>query len=534
MSGDFDVAVVGSGFAGSLFALVARALGRSVILLEKGRHPRFAIGESSSPLANLLLDQLCRRYGLDRIRPFSAWGSWVRSYPEVDCGLKRGFTFFGHSAGEPRRRDPARANELLVAASPRDAVADTHWNRADFDHFLAREAQAAGVEYVDDVVLDHFEGSGSAVRLEGRTAGRALSVRGRLVVDASGPRGFLWRMLRLPETAFPHLPRSAGLYTHFRGVARLEDLPAFASPEDPPYPIDDAAVHHVFEGGWVWVLRFRSGLVSAGVAAKPELAAELRLEEGEPAWMRLLARFPSIGEQFARASAARPFVHAPALPLRAAAAAGPDWILLPSAAAFVDPMLSTGIPLTLLGIERLAGAVENEWGRPGWAGALAVCGEATLFDADTAAMLVAALAAAYGDFELFSRLSLLYFAASIHAELLRRLFGGERRCGAFLSRDHPAFGPALQSCCAAVVEASARGTMTRDRGRILAGVLEAIEPLDVAGFSDTGRRNWHPVEAGPLLAGAAKLGAAPGEIAAMLTRSGFYGEAPAGPVPARA
>jgi tetracycline 7-halogenase / FADH2 O2-dependent halogenase len=533
LSGDFDVAVVGSGFAGSLFALVARAIGRSVVLLEKGRHPRFAIGESSSPLANLLLDQLCRRYGLDRIRPFSAWASWVRSYPEVDCGLKRGFTFFGHAAGEPRRRNPARTNELLVAASPRDAVADTHWNRADFDHFLAREAQAAGVEYVDEIVLDHFDRSGPAVRLEGRRAGRAFSVRARLVVDASGPRGFLWRMLRLPETAFPDLPRSEGLYTHFRGVARLEELPAFSSPEEPPYPIDDAAVHHVFEGGWVWILRFRSGLVSAGVAATPALAAELRLAEGEPAWARLLARFPSIGQQFADASPARPFVHAPALPFRAAAAAGPDWILLPSAAAFVDPMLSTGIPLTLLGIERLAGAVENEWGRPGWPRALAACGEATLFDADTAAMLVAALAAAYGDFEVFSRLALLYFAASIHAELGRRLLGGGRR-SVFLSRDHPAFGPALHSCCATVIEANARGTMKRDRDRILAGVLEAIEPLDVAGLSDAARRNWHPVEAGPLLAGAAKLGSTPGEIAAMLARSGFYGEATVGPVPSPA
>ena len=28
--------------------------------------------------------------------------------------------------------------------------------------------------------------------------------------------------------------------------------------------------------------------------------------------------------------------------------------MLPSAAAFIDPLFSTGIPLTLLGIERLA------------------------------------------------------------------------------------------------------------------------------------------------------------------------------------
>src|SRR5439155_18148600 len=48
MSGAFDLAVIGSGFGGSLTAMVARRLGLSVLLLERGMHPRFAIGESSS------------------------------------------------------------------------------------------------------------------------------------------------------------------------------------------------------------------------------------------------------------------------------------------------------------------------------------------------------------------------------------------------------------------------------------------------------------------------------------------------------
>src|SRR5437867_4128092 len=69
MRADFDIAVVGSGFGGSLMAMIARQLGCSVVLLERGRHPRFAIGESSTPLANLLLEELARRYALPRLRP---------------------------------------------------------------------------------------------------------------------------------------------------------------------------------------------------------------------------------------------------------------------------------------------------------------------------------------------------------------------------------------------------------------------------------------------------------------------------------
>ena len=39
-----QVAIVGSGFAGSLLARILATLGYDVVLLERGRHPRFAIG----------------------------------------------------------------------------------------------------------------------------------------------------------------------------------------------------------------------------------------------------------------------------------------------------------------------------------------------------------------------------------------------------------------------------------------------------------------------------------------------------------
>src|SRR4029450_1829318 len=97
---DADVAVLGSGFAGSLVALALRQRNRRVVLVERGRHPRFAIGESSTPLANLLLEEFADRYDLPRIRAFSKWGTWQRTHPDVGVGLKRGFTFFFHRLDE--------------------------------------------------------------------------------------------------------------------------------------------------------------------------------------------------------------------------------------------------------------------------------------------------------------------------------------------------------------------------------------------------------------------------------------------------
>ena len=522
--------MVGSGFAGSLLACIARRIGLSVVLVEKGSHPRFAIGESSSPLANVLLDQLAGRYRLETLRPFSAWGSWRAAHPEVDCGLKRGFTFYGHVRGEPFLGTPSRANELLVAASPRDAIADTHWNRADFDRFLAEEAQALGAEFLDSTALDVFRRVDAGVRLEGRRNGRPVRLSARLVVDASGPRGFLFRALSLRDAGFESLPASSSLYSHFAGVERLDRLPPFARGETPPYPIDDAAVHHVFDGGWIWVLRFQSGITSAGVSATPALADRLRLDQGEPAWTRLLDELPTVAEQFAGASALRPFVHAPRLPFRAAAAAGPGWAMLPSAAAFVDPMLATGIPLALLGVERIAAALEASWGTEELPRRLEKVGEKTLAEADRTALLLAALCAAYGDFELFSRLTLLYFAAASHAEVRRRLCPESPI--SFLMGDHPLFGPALESICRSVLEASRKGVLGRERDRLMERVLEAIDPLDIAGLSETKRRHWHPVTAEPLMAAAHKVGADARGIAHMLERTGFYAAPGAGAPPA--
>ena len=65
----FSVVIVGAGFGGALTAMVVRRLGLSCALVERGRHPRFAIGESTTPLTNLLLEELAADYDLPGLRP---------------------------------------------------------------------------------------------------------------------------------------------------------------------------------------------------------------------------------------------------------------------------------------------------------------------------------------------------------------------------------------------------------------------------------------------------------------------------------
>src|SRR2546425_6403273 len=525
MQTDFDIAVVGSGFGGSLTAMIARRLGRSVILLERGKHPRFAIGESSTPLANLLLEELARRYDLPRLLPLAKWGSWQKAYPQIACGLKRGFTFYHHQFEKPFLNDSERRDQLLVVASPLDEIAVTHWYRPDFDHFLVHEAQALGVEYLDQTKLEAVGFNGQSVALKSERGGKRVSVRARFIVDASGPRGFLHRALRLPEAPFENFPPTQALYSHFTDVKRWENLAAGSLmqsvAEQPPYPVDDAAVHHVFAGGWVWILRFNNGIISAGVAATDGLADALRFAEGEAAWNRLLERLPSLRELFSGATSRWPFVHAPRLSFRSATVVGPRWALLPSAAGFVDPLLSTGFPLTLLGIARLTGALEAGLDSPRLEGRLNQYERQTFQELDVAAKLVAALYASMNDFPLFTALSLLYFAATSFTETVRRLHRPDL-AGGFLLTDHPDFSPRLHSCCDRVLRAFSHGGVTAAaQASWIDDIYRAIGPFDVAGLCDRGRRNWHPVVAGDLLNASGKLGVSQDEINRLLARCGF-------------
>ena len=492
---DADLAVIGSGFGGTLLALIARQLGLAVALLERGTHPRFAIGESSTPLADFKLAALADHFGLDWLRPFAKYGTWKATYPQLTCGLKRGFSFFRHEAGQPFTPRTDNGNALLVAASPDDDRADTHWRRADFDAHLVGRAVEAGVPYLDRLEISALRHDDRGWHLQGLRPDGAVEVRAGFVVDATGDGQLLGRALDLPPVAPAELrARSRALYSHFTEVTRwqdvLEERHGARATAQHPFPCDTAALHHILDGGWMWVLRFDNGVTSAGLSLDPEAHPVRPDESPEAEWARRLSAYPSLARQFADAKPVRPFVRTGRLQRRLAQAAGADWALLPHAAGFLDAWLSPGIAQTLFAVDRLGRILADDRRGPARAEALAEYGQTVLRELAWVDEITAACFACFDRFAVLAAVSMVYFVAAIYCEERER--AGQARPGAaFLLADDEAYRATAAALCR-----QAPGVSAAEQDGFTDRVRRALAPYDLGGLCDPRRGNMHPFTAG--------------------------------------
>lgn len=353
---ELDIAVLGSGFGGTLTALVAKKMGFRVAVFDKGHHPRFAIGESSTPLADRLLGEIATEYDLAFLTPLTTYGSWKRIHPELNVGRKRGFTYLRHQ--RDCQYDPRDGNLLMVAASESDELSDTHWYRADVDGWLAQHCREAEVPLFEDydLAVERRAKGQWTILPRANTQGKSVpSATASLVVDATGPAGVVPKALGVGSVdSEEFLTHSAAVFGHWNGLPRVAESHFLGDASHHPYTVDDAAVHHLLEEGWMWQLRFDDGRVSMGICFDGE-------DEVSPEWLAQTAfRYPTLACQIACSRGLPEHVQGTKrLQRRLQEIAGEDWVALPHTVGFIDPMHSTGIATTLAGVKRLAAALSN-------------------------------------------------------------------------------------------------------------------------------------------------------------------------------
>jgi len=414
-SNHYDILIAGAGFAGSLTALVLHNLGFKICLLEKGRHPRFIIGESSTPVADLILRNLSSKYNLPWLHDFSRYGSWQQSHPEIVCGIKRGFSFFKHYPGKDFTTDENHKNELLVAASTSDIQSDTNWLRADFDAFLVNKVKESGIAYFDlteiITVKRNAEWEFQVSRFK-----ESNMIHASFFIDATGSSGLLNNLLGIESSSDGFLTNSFAIFSHFNQVPRWTDQLQKASIpiDDFPYDPDNSALHQILDEGWLWMLRFNDQRTSLGFVLEGSSAFYWNLST-EKIWNDMLKKYPSINNIIKDTSLATlpgKILRSERLQRKIKHCFGSGWVALPHTAGFVDPLFSSGIAHSLSGIEKVINCISQNWGNDKLLEQnLGEYEKAVFEELKITDTLVAGCYKTMPYFALFNAWSMLYFAA---------------------------------------------------------------------------------------------------------------------------
>jgi FADH2 O2-dependent halogenase len=142
------------------------------------------------------------------------------------------------------------------------------------------------------------------------------------------------------------------------GVKAYDAVAPAPGRHDMPRWWAEGTLHHIFKGGWIWVIPFdnhkwsTSPLCSVGMQLDPRIhPATDRAPDDE--FRDVLQRYPTVARQFADARAVRGWNTAGRLQYSSTRSSGGRWFLLAHAYAFVDPLFSRGLTNTLETIHSL-------------------------------------------------------------------------------------------------------------------------------------------------------------------------------------
>jgi FADH2 O2-dependent halogenase len=335
----YEVAILGAGIAGSMLAAVLARNGLRVLLVDAGLHPRFAVGESTIPYTSALVRLISARYGVPEIAALATYED-IRDKVSRNCGLKKNFGFVYHRPG--LTQNPSEANQLVL---PVALQTETHLFRQDVDVYLYNVALKYGADARTGVrIVDVDVDGGVGVVLQAESGER---FEAEYIVDASGFRSPLAERLGLREEPTRARAHTRCLFTHMIGVKPYDETPT-GGLQGQPSRWHDGTLHHVFDGGWLWVIPFDNTkdslnpLCSVGLTLDPRVHPKGELGPQEE-FDAFLARFPDVAKQFKDARPARPWVSTDRLQYSSKQVIGDRFCLTSHAAGFIDALYSRGL-----------------------------------------------------------------------------------------------------------------------------------------------------------------------------------------------
>jgi FADH2-dependent halogenase len=309
---DFDVAVVGGGPGGSSAATALVRRGRRVVLLERDRFPRFHIGESQLPWSN----EVFKALGVDRaIAEAGFVRKWGASFRTLD----------GHTE--------QYADFAAAAETPTPQTFQVP--RATFDDLLLRHAARSGADVREGHrVLDAaFDATGVTLRFADQD-GAERSLRVGAVVDASGRAGFLVR--KLGQHEMDPLLRNIAVHAQYEGIPRSSGRRA-----------GDIRMLTRADMGWIWLIPISETVMSVGAVIPQHVHNQESRATPEESLDHYIASTKGPSDLFREARRVSPARFDADYSYLGSRMCGDRWVAVGDAAAFLDPIFSTGVLLAM-------------------------------------------------------------------------------------------------------------------------------------------------------------------------------------------
>lgn len=355
---NYDVIIAGSGFAGATLAMILAKKNYNVLMVEKGAHPRFALGESATPLTTWFFSNFAEKHDLPELKSLSNYSDMKADLGGLNCGPKELFYYLSHVKNHRPKNYAESLGEVVVQTQS----VDLQYDRADLDLYLVKAAIGRGTEYLDRTEITTIKFDDAGVELGLKKDGANSTCRGSFFIDATGHQSILANELsfRIQGDDLDIPLKSRSIFTHFKNVRSLEDVLGNGSNFNIDNPVHRyrGTQHHCFDGGWYWFIPFDNGITSVGVSLDMDLHP-MNDKDPQAEFFEVTSELPIVDELLKGATSTMPFIKTGRLQFSTKKMVGDRWAMLPAAAFGIDAWQSTGMTLSMLAIDRLTWLLDN-------------------------------------------------------------------------------------------------------------------------------------------------------------------------------
>lgn len=319
-----DVIVIGGGPAGATVSTLIAQQGRSVVLFEREKFPRFHIGESLIPETYWVLERLKM---LPKLRASHFVEKYSVQFVSMNGKTSAPFDFWDNK--------------------PHECSQTWQVRRSEFDKMMLDNAAEQGVQVHEGVrVLDIlFEGD-RAVGVRVKTeSGDEYDVCAKVVVDASGQSSMIINKFKL-KISDPDLNKGA-IWTYFKGAHRAEGRNGGAT----------LVLQTAEKKGWFWYIPLHDNITSVGVVADFDYLFKNRGTDHEKTYWEEVERCPGVKERIQNAEVCDRFRATKEYTYKSKQLSGDGWVLVGDAFGFLDPLYSSGVLLALKSGQLAADAI---------------------------------------------------------------------------------------------------------------------------------------------------------------------------------